>query len=275
MTAPMTATATTNGTGRIDAYLVCGGWWHDFDYARLQLLTLLADRPEIRVQVAQDYEDVAAITGCDLLISYTCNVRPSEHAQTALRAWVVAGGRWLALHGTNSAIDPPLVQGEGPFTTPRVIASFVDTLGSQFLAHPPIAPYTVTVSPGAENDPLVVGIDTFEATDELYLCEYHGEIEPLLETRWSGNSGPGFAEHDWPVDDARLVMYRRPLGAGAVLYLTLGHCRSHYDMIHPPFNGSYWPTIERGSWELDEFHTLLRRGVDWAAAVPDVIESEA
>jgi type 1 glutamine amidotransferase len=59
-------------------------------------------------------------------------------------------------------------------------------------------------------------------------------------------------------------MYRRPLGEGAVLYLTLGHCRGHWDMIAPPFNGRYWPVIERGSWELDEFHELLRRGIAWA-----------
>jgi hypothetical protein len=35
-------------------------------------------------------------------------------------------------------------------------------------------------------------------------------------------------------------------------------------MIAPPFNGRYWPVIERGSWELDEFHELLRRGIAWA-----------
>ena len=28
---------------RINAHLVVGGWWHDFDYARLQLLQLLGE----------------------------------------------------------------------------------------------------------------------------------------------------------------------------------------------------------------------------------------
>jgi type 1 glutamine amidotransferase len=200
-------------------------------------------------------------------------VRPSEAAQQALRRWVERGGRWFALHGTNSAIDPPAELGKGSFVTPRVFPTFVDTLGSQFLSHPPIAPYTVTVSPGAEHDPLVAGIEPFQADDELYLCEYHGAIEPLLETHWTGDSGPGFAERDWPHDEPRLVMYRRPLGDGCVLYLTLGHCRGHWDMIAPPFNGMYWPKIERGAWELDEFHTLLRRGIEWAAA-PASAESD-
>ena len=31
------------GKAAIDAYFVCGGRYHDIDYARLQLLTLLAE----------------------------------------------------------------------------------------------------------------------------------------------------------------------------------------------------------------------------------------
>ncbi|CAB4891132.1 unannotated protein [freshwater metagenome] len=260
---------------RINAYLVTGGWWHDFDFARLELLKLLAEDDRIRVQVAQDYDDIEAITACDFLVSYTCNVRPSPEVQQGLRKWVENGGRWFALHGTNSAIDPPVGGlGKGSFATPRAFPTFVDTLGSQFLSHPPIEPYAVTISPGAEDDPLVAGIEPFNADDELYLCEYHGTIEPLLETRWHGNSGAGFTEADWPDDDARLVMYRRPLGTGCVLYFTLGHCRSHYDMIAPPFNGMYWPRIERGSWEVAEYHELLRRGLAWAKQ-PAIDHAEA
>lgn len=250
---------------RINAYLVAGGWWHDFDYVRLELLKLLAEDDTVRVQVAQNYDDIAAITACDFLVSYTCNVRPSTQVQDALRAWVSGGGRWFALHGTNSAIDPPPGGlGTGSFETPRAFPTFADTLGSQFLSHPPMGPYPVTISPGAEHDPLVEGISVFQADDELYLCEYHGPVEPLLETHWHGNTGPGFAEAEWPIDDARLVLYRRPLGEGCVLYFTLGHCRGHYDMIAPPFNGMYWPHPERGSWDVPEFYEVVRRGLAWA-----------
>jgi type 1 glutamine amidotransferase len=258
---------------RIDVTLVVGGWWHDFDYARLQILQLLADDVRLRTQVRSDYEDLDRLAATDVLITYTCNVRPSEAAQQAMRRWVEGGGRWFALHGTNSAIDPPERMGAGPFTTPRVFPTFADTLGSQFLSHPAIEPYTVTVSPGAVDDPLVAGIDAFDATDELYLSELHGELDLLLETRWTGDSGPGFAEREWPHDEPRPVMYRRPVGDGCVLYLTLGHCRSHYDMIAPPFNGMYWPTIERGSWELPVFHELLRRGVAWCVQPFDAAAS--
>ena len=214
--------------------------------------------------MAQDYEDREAVSASDLLVSYTCDVRPSPGAQDTLRQWVTLGGRWFALHGTNSAIDPPGVRGHDPFTTPRAFPVFAETLGSQFLSHPPIEPYTVRVSAGAEADPLVAGLPAFQATDELYLCEYHGPLEPLLETRWVGTTR-GFAEASWPHDDPRLVMYRRPLGRGCVLYLTLGHCRGHYDMVDPPYDGSYWPRVERGSWEVPHFYELLRRGLVWAA----------
>ena len=249
--------------GRIDAYLVCGGKFHDFDFARLELLKLLSEDEHVRVKVAQDYRDLDAITRSDFLLTYTCDLRPTDEQQRAIRAWVEGGGRWYALHGTNCALDPPPALGQGEFSAPRVFPLWVDTLGSQFISHPPIAPYTVTVRPGAEDDPLVAGVEPFDSTDELYLCVLHGELEVLLETRWSGTTR-GFAEAEWPDDEPRPVLYRRPLGDGEVLYFTLGHCRSHFDMIDPPFNGMYYPVIERGSWELVEFYELLRRGLTWA-----------
>jgi type 1 glutamine amidotransferase len=252
-------------SGPVRVYLVCGGKYHDFDFARLELLKLLAEVPDVRVEVDHDYHDVAAIEASHLLVTYTCDVRPTDDEQRALRAWVEAGGRWFALHATNAAFDPPAALGQGSFETPRCFPVFADTLGSQFLSHPAIEPYTVTVSPGAEDDPLVAGIEPFDANDELYLNEYHGEVVPLLETRWTGTT-QGFATAEWPVDEPRLVMYRRPLGAGEVLYLTLGHCRSTWDMGAPPFNGMRWPVVERGSWELDELYDLLRRGLAWGTA---------
>lgn len=252
-------------SGRIDAHLVVGGWWHDFDYVRFELLKHLHADERVRVTVASDFEDIDAINRADILVAYTCNVRPSSEAQRAVRSWVERGGRFFALHGTNSAIEPPAEMGKAPFTTPRAFPEWANLLGSQFLSHPAMGTFPVTISPGAENDPLLAGIKPFESGyDELYLCEYHGTIEPLLETHWSGDTGLGaFAENLWPDNDPRLVLYRRPLGSGCVLYFTLGHRRGHYDMIAPPFNGMYWPQIETGSWEVAEYHELLRRGLEW------------
>ena len=95
--------------------------------------------------------------------------------------------------------------------------------------------------------------------------EHHGDVVPLLETRWTGTTR-GFADAEWPDDEPRLVLYRRPLGDGEVVYFTLGHCRSHWDMVDPPHDGARWPTIDRGSWDVPEYVEILRRAIGWAAA---------
>jgi type 1 glutamine amidotransferase len=242
---------------RIDVVLVAGGLYHDIDFARLELLKLLAAHEEFRVRVQPDYEDAEAIARAEILVSYTCDVRPSDRAQRTIRDWVAGGGRWVALHGTNSALD----QTPDGWAAPRTMPMWIDTLGSQFVAHPPIQPYRVeNVAP---DHWLVRGIDPFEATDELYLSDYpdRSALLPLLQTSYEG-SARGFAESDWtrtPPD--HLVMYLRPLGAGAVLYNTLGHCRGHYDMV--PLK-DYYPNVDRCAWDLPVFHELLRRSLCWA-----------
>jgi type 1 glutamine amidotransferase len=129
-------------------------------------------------------------------------------------------------------------------------------LGSMFVAHPPIVPYTVTVADPAHE--LVAGVQAFETTDELYLLETYGELKVLLETRFGGEA-TGFVESSWP-DATHPVFYIKEHGAGAVLYLTLGHCRGHYD-LEPLMD--YWPTVDRCAWDLPVFHRLLERGVAW------------
>ena len=236
---------------RVDALLVCGGRFHDFDFARLELLKLLAEHEEIRVRVASDYLDLDALASATLLVTYTCDVRPTQEEQDALAAFVARGGRWLALHGTNAMLD----MGAEGVAAPRGFDTLMTTLGSQFIAHPPIQPFKVEIADAGH--PLVAGIEPFEADDELYLSEYHGDdLVPLLETHWSGDA-PGFVEADWTTSDRHLVAYLK----GDVYYLTLGHCRGHYDM--QPIVDRY-PVVERGSWELPAYYELLRRGIRWA-----------
>ncbi len=247
---------------RINVVLVVGGVWHDMDFARAELLTLLGEHDQFRVQCNADFENTSWLEPggeqhASIMVTYTCNVRPSERAQQVMRDWVEAGGRMVALHATSSALEP---SSEG-FKAPRAMPNFIEMLGSQFIAHPPIAPYTVTnVNP---DHWLVAGVEEFEATDELYLNEYPdlAALTPLLQTSYQGDAR-GFYESDWnDTDPDHLVMYLRPLGEGAVLYNTLGHCRSHYDMV-PMMD--YWPTIDRCAWDLPVFYELLRRSFRWA-----------
>lgn len=247
---------TDTANRRVDVVLVAGGKYHDIDFARLEILKLLAEDPRLRVRVFEDYSNLAAIAAADFLITYTCDVTPSLVEQEALRAFVERGGRWYALHGTNSILR---FLESGLVDSPRWAPHFMRTLGSMFVAHPPIAPYRVTVA-DPDHD-LVKGIEPFEATDELYLSEYYGSLQVLLETEFEGEA-TGFVEADWP-KAKHPVFYLHPLGKGAVLYLTLGHCRGHFDM-QPLMD--FYPQVEKGSWDLPVFYDLLRRGIAWAAA---------
>jgi hypothetical protein len=250
--------ARSERTAPLACVLVCGGRFHDFDFARRELLGVLGEDPRVRTRAFEDYAHTSAIASADFLVSYTCDVRPSAAEEAAVRAFVARGGRWLALHGTNAILDV----GARIVTCPRSHDTWMRTLGSRFLAHPPIAPYRVTVAePG---HPLVRGIEPFDTDDELYLSEITGDLRVLLETRFTGHV-PGFADAEWRDDAARPVLYLHQVGEGEVLYLTLGHCRGHHDM-RPLVE--WYPRVERGSWALPVFRELLRRGVAWAKAAP-------
>lgn len=239
-----------------DVYLVAAGQFHDIDFARLELLKLLAEHEHVRCTVAADYHDIAAIAASDVLITYTCNLVPSEDEQRALYDFVAGGKRWFALHGTNSILE---FLDEG-VNSPETAPLLMQTLGTQFIAHPPIAPFRVRVA-DPEHE-LVAGIDEFETDDELYLSRIHGELHVLLDTHFNGEAR-GFIESDWHDDEPRPVYYLHRVGDGEVLYLNLGHCRGHYDM-RPLMD--YYPQIERGSWAKPEYYELLRRGLGYCIA---------
>ena len=132
------------------------------------------------MKVAQDFRDIEAITAADTLVSYTCDVRPSD-APRRLRSrpgWKAAGAGWPSTARTRF-LDPPSDESGGLWSTPRHNPAFFEVLGSQFLSHPAIEPYPVTVSPGAEGDPLVQGLEPFAAHDELYLCRYEAGARAL------------------------------------------------------------------------------------------------
>jgi hypothetical protein len=204
--------------------------------------------------VFEDYETIAAIEAADILITYTCDVTPSLKAQEALKRWLDGGGRWYALHGTNSLLR---LLDNGLWDAPRWSPMFHEMLGSQFISHPPIAPYLVTVADPSH--PLVTDVEPFETTDELYHLETHGPLKVLLETACAG-PGTGFVEAA-NAPGKHPVLYIKEHGAGAVLYFTLGHCRGHYDL--QPL-AAWWPSVDRCAWDLPVFDTLLRRGIEWA-----------
>lgn len=236
---------------RREVLLIAGGPWHDIDHARLELLTLLAQVEHLRVIVRDDW-DVAALERCDALVTYTCDLIPDAAQIEALCAWVEAGGRWLALHGTNSRL---VIGEDGQVATPPLPEALFDLLGSQFLAHP--VPGRFRVRPEAGH-PLTEGIGGFFVEDEHYLQRHADGNQVLLSSEFEGET-PLFETRYW--SKARhQTLYLRPRGKGAVLYLTLGHTRGRHDMA--PITDAY-PFVERGAWVHPAFRALLVRAIRW------------
>ncbi len=242
---------------KINAYLVAAGMYHDIDFARQEILKLLLEHPNIRTKVATDYSDIEAIKASDFLISYTCNLMPSEDEQKALVDYIKGGGKWFALHGTNSILEFTENGVDAPETAPVIM----DLLGSQFMAHPPIQMFTVKTE--AQDHVLVKDVGEFDTDDEQYLCKMHGEHELLMYSEYSGTCD-GWINSDFNNDDKRAVYYIKKTGDGEVLYLNLGHCRGHWDM--EPV-AEYYPEIEKGSWERPQYYELLRRGIKYCAGL--------
>lgn len=238
---------------RIDAHFVAAGKYHDIDFARLELLKLLAEHPQVRTTVATDYADLARLDACTILVTYTCDVLPTLEETAAIKAWLERGGRWLALHGTNSILEFT----DAGVATPDHRPDVMELLGTQFKAHPPIGPFRVEV---VERDhPLTAGIEDFEVVDELYLSETRAPIQTLLRTRFAGEA-TGFVDADWPEIEVP-ILYLRDVGQGQILYNTLGHCRGHYDL---PTMVPFYDHPERCAWNYPVYYELLRRGLRWA-----------
>lgn len=244
---------------RVDVLLVAGGRWHDVDYARARILCLLAGHDVARTSVAPDYRDLAVLEAENsTLITWTCDVRPSPDEAAALVSFVRRGGRWLALHASNSAIDVIERDGRRMYSTPRALGPVAELLGSQFVAHPPIAPFTVNVR--EPTHPIVEGLSDFVTTDELYVSELHPPITTLLSASFAG-SCPSFTEGgdvsgEWP------VLHLKQTGAGTVCVFTLGHCRGRWDL--QDLGVEDLGVVDTVAWQPEEYGVLLRRLVSWA-----------
>lgn len=240
-------------TKRIDAHFVAAGKYHDIDFARLEVLKLLAEHPEIRTTVAMDFSNTERLEQCQFLVTYTCTVLPTPEETVKIKEFLDRGGRWLALHGTNSILKFV----EGGVDCPEERDDVMEVLGSQFKAHPPIGPFRVEVVD--KTHALTQGLEDFDVIDELYIMKQKAPIKVLMQTRFDGEA-TGFTEANYS-NVVVPILYLRDHGKGGVLYNTLGHCRSHFDVIELlPF----WTHPERCSWNYPVYYETLRRGIRWA-----------
>lgn len=267
----------------VHVHLVAGGFprgssaGHDIDYARYRILGVLQELEGVTTSVAADFSDLESwLPKTDLLATYVAGPYPDEPQSELLAAWLEAGGRWLALHGTSGGRAVPLADGRPGRTMKRL--AHHDVLGAFFLNHPPIRAFRVDV--GDHEHPITRGLPrSFEVMDELYLIEVTdpANTEVLLTTSDLDANDPapktfGFTyDEDTSVSSdgkTRTLGFVRKCGAGAVAYLGLGHCHTPTTNIQPFVDKSVaadgvTPLQFRGPWETDAFDQLLRNGIAW------------
>jgi type 1 glutamine amidotransferase len=277
--------ADTKQSSRV--HLIVGGYppgspaGHDMDYARLRILQLLQEYPQVQATVTNDFTDLATwLPSSRLLLTYVAGPYPNDEQNQLLRRWLEDGGRWLALHGTSGG---KAVRVEGARSGRKMVkTSHHATLGSFFLNHPPLRKFQVTVSdrqhPLARDMPA-----SFEVIDELYLIELQdpSTCRVFLTTELEKDPSPpgfGFAyDADTsvlPDGKTRALGYTRALGKGGVAYIALGHCHSPTDNRQRVVDASLqsaegFPRLFRGSWETAAFEQLLCNGIAWGLTSGD------
>jgi type 1 glutamine amidotransferase len=247
------------------------------DYARLRLLQLLQENPQIITTMGNDFTDIAKwLPGSQLLITYVAGPYPNDEQNQILRQWLETGGRWLALHGTSGG--KAVSVGEQRRARKMVKSNHHTTLGGFFLNHPPVRKFQVTVTDREHF--LTQGLPaSFEVTDELYLIEVQepSTTHVLLTTELEKDSSPpgfGFTyDKDTsvlPDGKTRVLGYSREIGKGGVVYIALGHCHSRLNNVQPFVDVSVNPSgntplVFRGAWETAPFEQLLRNGIQWGS----------
>src|SRR5262249_52428653 len=74
---------------------------HVMASARLRILQLLQEDPQVLATVANDFTDIPRwLPDSRLLITYVAGPHPNEEQNQVIRQWLEAGGRWLAPHRT-------------------------------------------------------------------------------------------------------------------------------------------------------------------------------
>jgi hypothetical protein len=256
------------------AHVITGGFpagsmgGHDQDYARLRLLTLLAER-DIPASVGNDFADVAKwLPVSRLLVTYVAGPYPDAAQCRVIEDWLGAGGHWLALHGTSGGRAQRV---EGARMRRTIRTEHHAVLGSMFLTHPPIREIRVDV---AGDHKLTRGLGTsFTVEDEPYFIELTdpANTQILLTTDY-GPSAAGATQTLYDKDTSlqadgktRVLGYTRSVGEGGVTYYAFGHChnpairaaRANQD----PSDKT--PPVFRGPWENDAVNTLLRNAILW------------
>jgi uncharacterized protein len=259
------------------AHVITGGFppgsmaGHDHDYARLRLLTFLAER-QVPASVGNDFADIEKwLPTARLLITYVAGPYPDAAQTHAIEDWVRAGGHWLGLHGTSGGRAERV---EGSRQRRTVKTEHHALLGSRFLTHPPIRKIEVAVS---ADHPLTRGLGrSFTVEDEPYFVELQdpATTQILLTAEYGPDAVSPAIGTLYPKDTSlqadgrtRVLGYVRDVGKGGVAYCALGHCHNPAIRAGRPADpADNTPPIFHGPWEAEPFVRLLRNAIEWSIA---------
>jgi type 1 glutamine amidotransferase len=255
------------------AHVIAGGFppgsmgGHDHDYARLQLLGLLAEQ-EVPASVGNDFADLEKwLPVSRLLITYVAGPYPDAAQCEVIRHWLETGGHWLALHGSSGGRAQRV---EGARMRRTIKTEHHALLGGRFLTHPPIQEIRVDVVD--RGSPLTEGLgSSFVIDDEPYFVELQdpGSSRILLTAEY-GPSAAHATDGLYPTDTSlladgktRVLGYTRPVGNGVVTYFALGHCHNPAIRAARAFTdpAGKTPPLFHGPWETDSFRTLLSNAI--------------
>jgi type 1 glutamine amidotransferase len=150
------------------------------------------------------------------------------------------------------------------------------TLGGFFMHHPPLRKFRVDVADA--DDALTRDLPaSFDVIDELYFIELQdpATTRVLLTTELPVDPTPaGFGmlyEGDpslLPDGKSRAMGYTKPVGAGGVTYIALGHCHTpetnSQRFVDPSVDpNGVTPLTLRGPWESAAYERLLRNAIEW------------
>jgi hypothetical protein len=251
---------------RPQVHLIVAGEYHDFDFVRLALLQMLAERPEVRTICTNDFHGIGTLSSGDFLLTYTNNVIPEGGDLEALRSFIENGGRWLAIHGSAALTrfkPPPVTIGSiqlpGLTDTPDLAPDYMSLLGCRFISH--LAQQPITVKRTQASHPVVAGVEPFEVTDEPYILELRGDCEVLLESRYTGEA-PGYVLGPWLDDLPRPQLLSHRMGRGEVLYLAPGHACGRFDL--QPFIQEV--PVQPGPWTNSEYRKVISNAIGWGTS---------
>ncbi len=190
--------------------------YHPFAPLTQVLEELLSDRG-LELKFTEDRNELENenLSQYDALISYVESWDQSLPAaqMQSLLDFIVSGKRLFGIHCGISYANPEYYQ----------------LFGAQFVGHPPFQEISVKISGG--DHPLTKGLVDFQIEDELYMFKFAdlSQLKVLIEGEFEGKAYP--------------LAWEKPAGAGALLYLALGHdqCAFGNKMFQTALlNGALW-----------------------------------